>query len=71
MTRREIQRAWEHANQLAELIWEAYVTGIGIDQAIKHQQSLKVWLDLVRENGYVYNGNLDEYVNLRLGDRRK
>lgn len=71
MTKREVKQAWERANRLAELIWEAYVTGIGIDRAIKHQKSLKVWLDLVRENGYVYNGNLDEFVNLRLGDRRK
>lgn len=66
MTNREIEQGWARAERLAIQIWEAYVTGIAVESARKAQKTLKVWLDLVRENGYIYNGSLDEYVTLRL-----
>lgn len=66
MTDLEIQKGWERAERLAIQIWEAYVTGIAVESARNAQKTLKVWLDLVRENGYVYNGSLDEYVTLQL-----
>lgn len=66
MTNLEIQKGWERAERLAIQIWEAYVTGIAVESARNAQKTLKVWLDLVRENGYIYNGSLDEYVTLRL-----
>lgn len=66
MTNLEIQKGWERAERLAIQIWEAYVTGIAVENARKAQKTLKVWLDLVRENGYIYNGSLDKYVVLRL-----
>lgn len=66
MTNREIAQGWERAERLAIQIWEAYVTGIAVESARRAQKTLKVWLDLVRENDYIYNGSLDEYVSLRL-----
>ena len=66
MTSREIATAWALAERKAEMIWEAYVSGVGIEQARKAQQDLRLWLDMVKEYGLVYNGNLDEYVTLKL-----
>lgn len=66
MTKREIQLAWEKADRMAEAIWAAYVLGVGVETAKTYQKSLGVWLNIVRENGYVYNGALDEYVTLPL-----
>lgn len=66
MTDLEIQKGWERAERLAIQIWEAYVTGIAVESARNAQKTLKVWLDLVKENGYIYNGSLDEYVTLQL-----
>ena len=66
MTNREIKLSWEKADRLAELIWEAYVTGVGIEQAKKHQKTLAFWLECVRANGIAYNGKYDEYVKLKL-----
>ena len=48
MTNREIALCWERARQMAERIWEAYVTGIGVEQAKKDQKSLAVWLNIVK-----------------------
>lgn len=66
MTNREIANAWALAERKAEIIWEAYVSGVGIDQARKAQQDLRLWLDMVKEYGLVYNGGLDEYAMLKL-----
>lgn len=66
MSSQEIALSWERAKRLAERIWEAYVTGIGVAQAKKDQKSLQVWVNLVRENGIIYNGCFDEYLELNL-----
>ena len=66
MTNQEIKLCWERAEQMAVRIWEAYVTGVGVEQATKDQKSLAVWLRSVRENNIVYNGCYDEYVTLKL-----
>ena len=66
MSNKEIALAWERAADMAERIWLAYITGIGIEQARKDQQSLILWLGMVAEYGLVYNGSLDEYVTLKL-----
>ena len=66
MTNREIQVSWERAEAMVERIWEAYVTGIGVEQAKRDQKSLDKWLGIVRENGYRYNGKYDAYVTLKL-----
>lgn len=66
MNNREIALAWEKAERLAENIWTAYATGVGVEQAKKNQKSLALWLDMAREYGLVYNGSLDEYVKLEL-----
>jgi hypothetical protein len=65
MTNEEVAKGWERAKMLAMRIWDAYVYEVGTSQAKKDQQSLKIWLDLMREFGYVYNGQYDEYVNLK------
>lgn len=65
MTTEEVARGWKRAEMLAERIWEAYVYEVGVEQAKKDQKTLKVWLDLMREFGYVYNGRYDEYVALK------
>lgn len=66
MTNYEIQQCWEKAERLAENIANAYYTGIGIKQARKDQENLKLWLQMVKEYGLVYNGSLDEYIALKL-----
>ena len=66
MTNREIQLAWERAEAMAERILTAYFFKIGIEQAKKDQKSLAVWLGIVRDSGYVYNGCYDEYLLLKL-----
>lgn len=66
MTNQEIKLCWERAEQMAVRIWEAYVTGVGVEQAKKDQKNLAVWLRSVRENNIVYNGCYDEYVTLKL-----
>jgi hypothetical protein len=66
MTDQEIKLCWERAERMAMRIWEAHITGAGIEQAKKDQKSLAVWLRLVRENNIVYNGCYDEYVTLKL-----
>lgn len=65
MTNEEIALAWERAERMVERIWEAHVLGIGVEQARKDQKSLALWLSVVRENNYVYNGVYDEYVTLK------
>ena len=66
MNSKEIALAWAKAERLAERIWDAYITGVGVEQARKDQKSLALWLGMVREYGLVYNGSLDEYVALKL-----
>jgi hypothetical protein len=66
MTNQDIILSWESAEQIVARIWEAYVTGAGIEQAKKDQKSLALWLSKVKECGYVYNGAYDEYVTLKL-----
>ena len=66
MTNEEITLAWERAARMAERIWEAYALGVGVEQARKDQKSLALWLDIVKENGYIYNGGYDEYVTLHI-----
>ena len=65
LTAKEIAQAWERADRMVERIYTAYTLGIGVEQARKDQKSLKVWLDSVRENGLVYNGAYDEFVELK------
>jgi hypothetical protein len=66
MTSKDIRQSWERAERLANRIWEAYITGVGLEQARKDQKSLALWLDMVREHGIVYNNCYDEYVTLKL-----
>ena len=66
MSNEEIALAWERAERMVARIWEAYVTGVGTEQAKKDQKSLALWLTMVRENNYVYNGMYDEYVTLKI-----
>ena len=66
MSNKEIAQAWSRAERLAENIYLAYTTGIGLEQAKKDQQSLRLWLQMVKEYGLVYNGVYDEYVTLKL-----
>lgn len=66
MTNKEIADAWKKAGEMAERIYAAYITGVGVKQAKKDQQSLKLWLGMVKEYGLVYNGSLDEYANMKL-----
>lgn len=66
MSNREIQLAWERAYRMAESIFEAHALGIHKEQSRKEQKSLAVWLKIVREGGIVYNGNLDEYVTMKI-----
>ena len=66
MNTREIKESWERAERYAEAILEAKWLGIDIEGAKRKQKSLAVWINLVRENGYVYNGNLDEYLTIEL-----
>ena len=66
MSNYEIQLAWERAERMVQRIFEAYVTGLGVKQAKKDQESLRAWLEIVRENGLVYNGCFDEYVVMKL-----
>lgn len=66
MSNEEIALAWERAEHMVERIWEAHVLGIGVEQARKDQKSLALWLSVVRENNYVYNGIYDEYVTLKI-----
>ena len=66
MNNKEIALAWEKAYRLAENIYSAYITHIGIEQAKKDQQSLRLWLQMVNEYGLIYNGNLDFYAQLEL-----
>ena len=66
MNKKEIAQAWARAERLAENIYLAYITGVGLIQAKKDQQSLRLWLQMVKEYGLVYNGNLDEYATLKL-----
>lgn len=66
MSNYEIQLAWERAERMAQRIFEAYVTGLGVKQAKKDQESLRVWLACVKENRIVYNGCYDEYLTMKL-----
>ena len=66
MNNQEIALAWKKANRLAENIYAAYVTHIGLEQARKDQKSLRLWLQMVKEYGLVYNGSLDFYAELKL-----
>jgi hypothetical protein len=51
---------------MVERIWEAHVLGVGVERARKDQKSLALWLKMVKEYGYIYNGAYDEYVTLKL-----
>lgn len=66
MSNEEIAFAWERAERMVERIWEAHVLGVGVEHAKKDQKSLALWLSVVRENNYVYNGIYDEYVTLKI-----
>lgn len=66
MSNYEIQLAWERAERMVQRIFEAYVTGLGIKQAKRDQESLRAWLACVKENGFVYNGCYDEYLTMKL-----
>ena len=66
MSAREIKECWERAERYAEAILEAKWLGIDVEGAKRKQKSLAVWINLVRENGYIYNGNLDEYLTIQL-----
>ena len=66
MSNSEIALAWERAERMVARIWEAYVLGANVEQARKDQKSLALWLDMVREYGYIYNGAYDEYVTLKI-----
>ena len=66
MTKEEIKRAWEKADALALKIWEAFCTLTASEEAKRAQAELKKWLDFVRANGLVYNGNLDCYITMHL-----
>ena len=66
MTNREIALQWERAERMAVRIWEAYVLGVGVEQARKDQKSLAQWLEMVRTEGIVYNGCYDECLTLKL-----
>lgn len=66
MTNKEIARAWARAEEMATRIQRYIWTGEGKEQAIKDQKSLKVWLNIAKESGFVYNGCYDEYVEREL-----
>jgi hypothetical protein len=66
MSNQEIALCWERAERMAARIWEAYIFGINLAQAREDQKSLALWLKMVKEYGYIYNGAYDEYVTLKL-----
>ena len=70
MTNQEIALCWERAERMVARIWEAYILGTNVAQAKEDQKSLALWLNMVREYGYVYNGCYDEYVTLKLQEKR-
>ena len=66
MSKNAISVAWEACNLLATQVWNAYVTGEGIQEAKHNQQLLRKWVEYARENNIVYNGCYDEYIELNL-----
>jgi hypothetical protein len=66
MSNQEIQYSWERAERYAQAILEAKWLGIDVEGAKTKQKSLRLWLDMVREYGLVYNGALDEYATMQL-----
>ena len=66
MNTREIKESWERAERYAQAILEAKWLGVDVEGAKKKQKSLAVWINLVRENGIIYNGCYDEYLTIEL-----
>ena len=66
MTVKEIKEGWERAERYAQAILEAYYLGFDVEGAKRKQKSLAVWINLIKEGGYVYNGSFDEYLTLTL-----
>lgn len=66
MTRKEVHQMWAKADTMAENIYIAHLTGIGLKQAKKDQQSLRLLVQMAREYNLVYNGQYNEYINIKL-----
>jgi hypothetical protein len=66
MTNKEIAQGWERANRLVQTILEAHYLGINKEQARNNQKSLAIWIGLIKENGYIYNGAYDEYLTMKI-----
>lgn len=66
MTTKEVKEGWERAERYAQAILEAKYLGFDVEGAKRKQKSLAVWISLIKEGGYVYNGNLDEYLTIVL-----
>ena len=66
MTNKEINQMWTRAETMAENIYIAHLMGIGLGQAKKDQQSLRLLVQMAREYGLVYNGQYDEYLDIQL-----
>jgi hypothetical protein len=66
MTNKEINQMWAKAETMAENIYIAHLMGIGLEQAKKDQQSLRLLVQMAREYGFIYNGQYDEYLNMKL-----
>ena len=66
MTKQEIQTGWQCAETLVGIIVNAYVNGVDIEGGRKAQAMLAQWLDVVKREGIVYNGNYDEYLTYKL-----
>lgn len=66
MTTKEVKEGWERADRYVQAILEAKYLGFDVEGAKIKQKSLAVWINLIREGGYVYNGSLDEYLTITL-----
>lgn len=66
MTKQEYKAGNAKAIELVGIILDAYYFGIGIEVARKAQQSLIVWVNIIKEGNYIYNGLYDEYLKLKI-----
>jgi hypothetical protein len=66
MTIKEVKEGWERAERYAQAILEAKYLGFDVEGAKRKQKSLAVWISIIKEGGYVYNGSLDEYLTIVL-----
>ena len=66
MTKQEYKAGNAKAIELVGIILDAYYFGIGIEAARKAQQSLIVWVNIIKEGNYIYNGLYDEYLKLKI-----